>query len=113
MLPNDIDQECVKLCEAMNAVPGIHTYESCCGHGRYNYHIWFTTDDLECLPDLLYWFDGCHCGYCGWKVIVHTGCGKSPVMFMVEGPIGGQAYMQSEEIARLILEDQEAIKIDL
>ena len=81
----NIDEECVALCDAMNSVPGILTTSSCCGHGKYEYRIFFHADSLEVLPPLLYWFDGCHCGYYGWKVHVATDCGCSPAYFYVEG----------------------------
>jgi len=102
LLPSDIDKECVVLCEAMNKLSGIRTSESCCGHYKTPFHIWFNADSLEVLPPLLYWFDGCHCGYYGWSIRVRTDCGMCPAFFYVEGPIGTQAYMEAEEIARLI-----------
>ena len=36
-----MDNECIKLCEALNKLEGIETVESCCGHGKGDYHIWF------------------------------------------------------------------------
>lgn len=98
----EMDQECVALCDAMNLFPGIQTVESCCGHGEMPYAIWFKAVDLLVLPPLLYWFDGCHCGFYGWRVIAKTDCGCSPVTFMVEGPMGEQAYHEAAEIAKLI-----------
>jgi len=103
---NGLDVEVVDLCNALNGLPGIRTIESCCGHGENPYHLWFKTKGLRYLPRPLYWFDGCHCGYYGWRVIATTDCGMSPVTFMIEGPIGTEAYTQSIEIARLITEDR-------
>jgi len=97
-----IDKECVELCKAMNLFPGIQTVESCCGHGKDSYRIWFIPKSLSCLPELLYWFDGCHCGLYGWKCIVTTDCGMSPASFKIEGPIGKQGYDESIEIAQLM-----------
>lgn len=56
-LPDDVDLECVALCEALNLWLGIQTVESCCGHGKRNFHIWFRAESLSDLPDVLYWFD--------------------------------------------------------
>jgi len=95
-----MDQECVALCDAMNHLPGIETFESCCGHGKDNYRIWFMTEGLENLPALLYWFDGCHSGFYGWCVKVRTDCGQSPAHFCVEGPVN--AHAEAERIAALI-----------
>ncbi len=104
----DIDKECISLCDAINLIPGIHTIESCCGHGEHPYRIWFKARNIKCLPRLLYWFDGCHCGHYGWKVLVKTDCGCSPATFLVEGPIGDQAYKESDHIAELLREEANA-----
>ena len=32
-----MDEQCIELCRSLNAVPGIETYESCCGHGLRPY----------------------------------------------------------------------------
>lgn len=101
-----MDKECVQLCNAINLIKGITTHNSCCGHNKDEYHIWFMAKTLKSLPELLYWFDGCHCGFYDWRVIINTDCAMSPVAFMVEGPIGIQAYEQANEIARFITEDQ-------
>lgn len=102
-----MDKECVILCEAINKIKGIRTVESCCGHGETPYHIWFTAERLDCLPNLLYWFAGCHCGYSGWAIKATTDCAKSPVIFCIEGPEGEIAYEQSKEIAKFIVNDLE------
>jgi hypothetical protein len=45
MIPVDLDLECKNLCIALNALPGIETEDSCCGHGEEMYHIWFRVKD--------------------------------------------------------------------
>lgn len=95
-LPNDIDKESILLCNAMNCFPGIQTIESCCGHGKDCFRIWFDVEDLEDLPPLLYFFDGCHTGVYGWSIKVTTDCGMSPVSFYVESStLGEEAYTES------------------
>lgn len=100
MPANEMDTECIALCDAMNRLSDIRTVESCCGHGERPYHIWFRPKSLDALPPLLYWFDACHCGRKGWRVEVYTDCAMSDASFMVEGPIG--AYADAEHIAGLI-----------
>ncbi len=107
--PEGMDQECQELADAMNEVPGITTTSSCCGHGKRPYRMWFDTHSLEALPDLLYWFDGCHCGYYSWIVKVYTDCSKCPAKFYIEGPTGEEAYEQSKGIAKFIIKDQREI----
>ena len=36
-----IDDECLEICYAMNSLPGVSTIESCCGHYKDPYRIWF------------------------------------------------------------------------
>ena len=99
-LPEDIDRECVALCDALNCLVGIRTIESCCGHGNYPFRVWFTAKNLEALPECLYWFDCCHSGVPGWSVHAKTDCGMSPVIFMIEGPLGD--YDGANTIAHVI-----------
>lgn len=100
--PAGMDPECVELCVAMNGLPGVETHESCCGHGKQPYRIFFRVSRLTVLPRVIYFFMGCHCGFYGWSIQATTDCGASPVKFMVEGPVG--AYEESYKIARLIEE---------
>ena len=104
----DIDDEVVELCDAMNRLPGIQTIESCCGHDKMPFTIWFIVDDLEKLPMLLYYCDShgclCHSGVRGWRVEVKTDCAMSPTHFMLVGPHGPEAYEGAKEIAKGINE---------
>lgn len=104
--PPDIDKECVALCEAMNALPGIRTIESCCGHGERPFRIWFKTARLRNLPRLLYWFNGCHSAVYGWTVQVTTDCGMSPATFCATTEaMGEQAFQEANEIAEAMRRD--------
>jgi hypothetical protein len=105
-LPDDLDPECRDLCEALNLIPGIMTTESCCGHGREPYRIWFTAGSLEALPPVCWCADLCHSGQEGWRVFASTDCVMKPVDFVLEGPPG--AYDASEAIADLIREQMDA-----
>jgi hypothetical protein len=99
-----MDIECNALCDAINLIQGIYTISSCCGHGKDKYRIWLEAESLAVLPNLLYWFDSCHCGFYQWRVIARTDCGKGPAIFMIEGPVG--AYEEANIIAALIIDDQ-------
>jgi hypothetical protein len=113
MPANDMDKECIALCDAINTIPGIKTVCSCCGHGQGKYRIWFTVDNHQNLPHLLYWFNGCHSGHYTWRTLVQTDCGKSEPTYYVEGPKGKEAYEQAKEIAQLILEDEDIRELKL
>jgi len=100
--PADMDPECIDLCTAMNGWGAIRTTDSCCGHGKNPYRVFFMSESLEDLPPLLYYFDACHTGCPGWRVIVYTDCLMSSARFMLEGPVGEEAYAASKVIAKCI-----------
>jgi hypothetical protein len=89
--PADIDPECLALCNALNRLPGIETFSSCCGHGRNPFTIFFTARRLTALPRVVYSAqhdtrDDCH--HRDWQVIAWTDCGMAPISFVLQGPIG-------------------------
>ncbi|KKN66614.1 hypothetical protein LCGC14_0469490 [marine sediment metagenome] len=43
-VPSNLDKACESLYIALNSLPGIKTKESCCGHGKCPYRIWFEMD---------------------------------------------------------------------
>jgi hypothetical protein len=104
ILPDDMDAECIALCEAMNRYDGIMTTGSCCGHdlghGIQPFRVFFHAESLESLPLLLYGVDACHSGVRGWKVVARTDCAASPTSFLLEGPIGD--YKGAERIAEVL-----------
>lgn len=102
---DSMDPECVPLCDAMNQVPGIRTHESCSGHGKTPFRVYFTAESLAALPRLLYYFAGCHCGFSDWRVRVKTDCAMSPAVFIAEGPVA--AYSEAHRIAELLVEEME------
>lgn len=101
----NMDIECIPLCDALNALPGITTTESCCGHGKEPFRIWFRANSLGDLPALAYRFSPCHSGCYGWKITMHTDCSMSPVQFLIEHPLSDTCYEEANKIAALILED--------
>lgn len=51
-LPNDMDNECIDLCNTLNRLPHIHTYESCMGHGKHPFWVFFKCTDINELSRL-------------------------------------------------------------
>ena len=105
--PEDMDRECVALCDAINKIPGIHTRESCCGHGIYNFMIFFEIEP-EALkvtfPMLIYYTVPCHIGF-RWNITARTDCSMAPTSFLLESRCKGKkAYQQANEIAEAINE---------
>jgi len=89
-----IDSEVVELCDAINALPGLETYESCFGHGSEKLHIALSADRRGALPPLLYALSACHSGAVGWEMTVMSDCAMSPATFVVRGPVGGAGRVE-------------------
>jgi len=47
--PSDMDKECIVLCDAINSIPGLHTIESCCGHGKDVFKIYLIAETVNSL----------------------------------------------------------------
>ena len=100
-----IDPQVVALCDAMNSLPGITTVESCCGHGRDTFHVWFKARTFKDLARLSYKVDGCHSGVYGWHIKVWTDC-ASQLSFLLESQAkGSTAFLQADELASSIRGD--------
>jgi|SRR5579862_6344814 len=108
--PEDIDKECVAICQAMNFLPGLSTIESCCGHGKTPYWIFFRLDEESSeglmfgLPMLLYsmrhFKEDCHTSR--WQVLVDTDCLGDAATFRLQGPVGTQSVKESKEMAKFL-----------
>ena len=48
----NMDKECIKLCDILNSVPSVETFESCCGHLKDRYSIWFFCNDIITISRL-------------------------------------------------------------
>ena len=104
-MTDDMDKECISICDAINLYsPDFYTVESCCGHGKGPFRIFFCVNKLGRLPEILYFIDSCHSGFAGWHVEVYTDCAMSHNSFMLEGGKGHEAYKEADEIAKLITE---------
>ena len=52
VLPDDMDYECIELCNLLNRLPDTETFESCCGHFDHRYSVWFHCYNLEVISRL-------------------------------------------------------------
>lgn len=103
ILPDDVDKECVPLCNAINSIPGLRTISSCCGHGERPFSIWFVVDEMRGLARLLEPVEPCEScnplGITGWGIKVESNAG-SGVTFVLNGPLG--KYDEADKIAMFI-----------
>ena len=81
--PGTMDPECIPLCDALNSLPGIHTRESCCGHGKHPHMVFFTAETVESLRPILQ-----STSSSGWHVEARWANGGDTIYFMLEGPTG-------------------------
>ena len=91
-----IDAECLQLCHALNELPGIKTYESCSGHGKERFAIYFVTENLDTLIPVAYFSGTFH----DWRVIAYTDCSMDKTKFVLEGPVG--ASDEADRIAYMM-----------
>ena len=77
-----MDPECIALCDALNSLPGIRTYESCCGHGRYEFMVFFWAKEVENLGPILRAISDSPL----WRIVPHWSNGGEYVGFRLDGP---------------------------
>lgn len=101
---NMMDWECVNLCDAMNSLPGIITDESCCGHGRNPFIIYFRAETTDALVPILKELDSGQ--RWNWSVQVGWASGSTHVYFWLIGPThnqyGADAYFEANELATVL-----------
>lgn len=51
-LPADIDEECIEICNTLNKLPDTETSESCQGHGKHPFWIFFKCTNIDVLTRL-------------------------------------------------------------
>lgn len=101
-----MDKEVIDLCNALNSLPNIVTFESCCGHGEHGMRVWFLKeeDDDQGLFFLTRCTDGRYWEYGHkWSITLSVGdCfdnGIRPTHFLLESEaVGEEAYKQAESL---------------
>ena len=47
-----MDKECIEVCDLLNSYPGVKTFESCCGHLKDRYMIFFKCNNFVSLAKI-------------------------------------------------------------
>ena len=47
-----MDKDCIEVCDLLNSYPGVETFESCCGHFKSRYDIFFRCNNFITLAKL-------------------------------------------------------------
>jgi len=96
-----MDKECVALCDAINSIPGLSTFGSCCGHDLMSLWVGFHVDSLEYLPVLLYHIDK----HPGVRCEIRTDDGMSQtVLYLITNQEGPPAYADADTVAAAVKE---------
>ena len=68
-----MDKECIPLCDALNSLPDVETTESCCGHCKDRFRIFFNCIDTYSLSVIVRSFDRRYSGtHLEWKIELTT-----------------------------------------
>lgn len=51
-LPSDMDEECIEICNTLNRLPNTETYDSCQGHGKHAFWVFFKCTSIDVLTRL-------------------------------------------------------------
>lgn len=85
-----MDKECVELCDALNSLEGVETFESCCGHFRKKYRIYFKLSSWYSLSLLARAFDIRYSSG-KWRIAIGSTDTPSPIIgttvFMLESAV--------------------------
>jgi hypothetical protein len=91
-----MDSECVPICDALNSLPGIETFESCCGHRKNPFFVAFTAATVESLRPILVSINDER----AWAVRAAWASGGGAIYFTLDGPVG--AFRIANLIAGMI-----------
>ena len=92
-LPSDMDKECIALCECLNDLPKIQTEESCCGHLKEPFRIWFRCSSFTYLAIIARAVDWRYAGTNQvWKLLSVTSDAQPRFKFLLESENEYESY---------------------
>lgn len=96
-----MDEECIELCDCLNSLPGVETFESCCGHLRSEYHVWLRCSDWDSLSILS---RACSWNYGGypWTLSVDHTDTRPCLCFRLESETYPDYGSMKESVGRMI-----------
>jgi hypothetical protein len=75
-----MDPECIPICDAINALDGLETVASCCGHGYTRFRIYFEAERIDDLKPILVLIDEKR----RWRIRVDMATSNMKVYFILE-----------------------------
>src|SRR5574337_2080209 len=97
----NMDVECIAICDAINRIPGLHTTESCCGHGKERFRIFLDIENLNVLSKLLFWCYPRHIGF-RWNCMIEAYDRNKICIWIESESLGEVAYREAETIAKAL-----------
>jgi hypothetical protein len=94
---SDLDPECVRLCDALNGMPGVSTFSSCSGQGERPLYVAFTAASLEALQSVAAKVSE----QSGWRVEVGFKA-EIGLVFRLVGGVGSETFKSALELAERI-----------
>ena len=88
-----VDDEVIPLCDALNALTGIETISSCCGHGYAPFRVYFTAANLDSLRPILVAIDESEI----WRLRVSMATGNMEIYFALDGQ--KESYTEANYLA--------------
>ncbi len=68
-----MDKECIPICDALNSLPDVETFESCCGHLKTRYAVYLKTKNLYSMSVIARVFDKRYSNTSvAWKTTIET-----------------------------------------
>jgi hypothetical protein len=105
MYKGKMDEQCIEICDAMNSIDGVETFESCSGHSKHTFRIFFTITNSRGVYAVLRANDPRYGGP-NWKCEASTtDIPKTCVCLCLESRCTGKkAYSEAKLISNNIIE---------
>lgn len=96
-----MDEHCIRICDKLNTLPGVETIESCEGHGKHAFNVWFDCTDINSLNFIMFMFSKRYSSYGqNWNVMLADSDNRNPkIMNFLLTSIGNYGHVTLGEEA--------------
>lgn len=99
-----LDEQCVSLVGCLNKIDGVETVESCCGHLKDLYRIWFRCNDFSVLARLSRSVDRRYSDG-SWRIEACSSDVKPLCQFLLSSTRVFCSYREMEESVAFLIEN--------
>ena len=100
----DMDKECISLCKKLNSLIDVQTYESCCGHLKERYSIFFLCYSFERLAKLYRCIDRNYSDG-KWELLVDGTDNHPTNIFQLRSKEPFSSYEEMEKSVQLLMDN--------